>query len=1625
MRVIFVIFLGLLCRVSSFEFEAVDQDGVKFGDKTSTAQQIEVDENNDGGRVPIVSITGVGDTLSMTGMTSNFDLLDAELKTDDNVNYQLIVNLLDYESLDSGGDSVLVAITEVSTPNTRQPLQVIIKNLDDEHPTLTVSNCILEEETVIDVNNSPCSFTISDPDGFLDTMDFSNIVGSKGEADKFAFAYKTQPAATDRESEIYLVLKDGQKLDYETTTLFTFNVEAQDNAHHPTTPASVPIIVQVQDMPDQPPVWDAAFRSAITIPEKNETTIQLSAKDGDYGINNNIKYTVEDENNFATVDASGLITVSPINRDEGFDQVNLTVTAIEVEQPDSTTVGTILLILEDIDDSIPEISVLDSAEKKIEITIDEGASDVPVDIVVTDLDLGANAIYNVTLEAENEDFLSAFNIIPGKGYEQTSLTLSIIDSKLLNYETADWIHITMTLHTQGTETPTNEDFLPITINLNDINDESPTFSEDGYSVEVLENVKAGYLLINITATDLDQEDIDNGLKHEILGAMGNTILQIEDLGGDVTTKIDKAFDYEKQNEIYVQIRAVDAGGHPASTQLTINVIDVNDENPRLVVSSTIAVEENQADNYPLETNIAASDEDSDANLEFSIDWSKSYATKNSQRIKDFENYHCINVETVPGDDLHTATAKLSLKETQPGNTPDYETFDTLYIQLTVTDKNTTEGDGTDSALIVINIQDVNDNKPIFADNTAELKREVTENTKDGIIITTVTATDADMDNNVTYAIKSADENTPDWVAIDAFGGVYVKLEGDDQIDCDDPKRDVLVYTVTASDGDPDHDNSINITIAITDQNDNVPVMEDQSEEIDEDNQLDPDDTLNGRTILNLTYSDADRDEPYNVVRCTFATSTSDEVIDRFTITDNTVVISLATGATLDREEYSEFQFELSCTDDPQHQGPVSNAISPPPRITIKLNDINDNKPQVTTTEITGITENTSKGPLGQKLQGKDDDEGDKGLITFAINKVLRYISDDDDAPTDVTDQFDITDEEDGKSATLSLLGDNLSGLWGRLEATIDVTDKGTPALNGQNVVKIDVAKYNFKEPIFDFPKQGDSYYFKTIQDKDAPLKLWNGGNMDNVKANDQQGNKYSIKFDVVEDSSDQNLFKVAYLGNSQGQLQLTNADFVPKPYTVTLRASLDVDNSPANGEASYEVNCTININFFDSDSTDPVFEHHSDTTLFTENSDTESYQVENATYPDIDLPDLAVYYLIREGDTTLFKIDQSTGTITLKQPLDYETQSSYEVLIQSSNADKLNLDALEETKFALTIQVVDQNDESPVFDQTEYFTTVLAGTSMSTKVTTVSATDKDTTSKDKLQYNIDNITPSNLDLDIKSAFTMNTQSGDITINFEVKDSMEGYFTLDLSVQDEEPENHKADATLKIYIVTSKNTVVFRFENDQETVSDKAGDIKSVLDEEFQYETKVEAPTGNTTDGTPLTRSPVFFLNLNTNEPVDATEILKKVTNVDVFQRLKNNFSKVGLVLLSFDSSSETNENLEAILKAWLIGVSVVLGALCLILLIAFILKTRALNQRIKKLSSTKFGSQESGLNRQGVAAPTTNKHAIEGSNPVYNNEVDPKDIDRTSVTSGDSDLIGVEDDEKFDFSYPTKDDQFE
>ncbi|XP_044258008.1 protocadherin Fat 4-like [Tribolium madens] len=1628
MRFTFWVFLGILHYVSSFQFKDANSPGVHFDDLISSGQPVTVDEDNDGARVVAVLVTDVKDVLQI----NDFDQekkLNAKVEPRANPNeYSITINRLDYEKLSSTYLFPL-DITDGEDPNTRQTLLVIIKNLDDESPTLTTSNCEMEEMKEYTVDNSKCVFQVSDPDGFLIQMNFENIVGTRGEKDLFEFEYKDDPSDTTTTSDVYLILKEGVTLDYDNAILYSFHVEAKDGAGHETTPVkSVPIIVQVKDMPNKPPVWDK-FQSALTIPEKQLYTTQVSARDGDYGINNNISYSIDDPSGYVKIDSkNGTITIDPIDRDAGNDQITIQVTATEVEDPDSKTSDQILLLIEDIDDNIPKIYIDDTDDKKnLELTIDEGSNDIDTKISVSDIDLGENAIYTVELTSDNADFLTAFAIIPGRGYENTTLTLTILDSKKLDFEQPDWRKIMMELHTKGTKNASMADMIPITINLNDINDETPQFG-DVSVVKVREDVPSGYVIASIQATDADAEDIEAGLKHELLGTLANNILTIEALGGNITTKVEDAFDYEKQNEVYIQIMATDLANHTATTQLTIQVQDVNDENPKLVVSSSIEIGENQDDGTELKATITASDEDTTADLEFSIDWSQSYATKNSRRIKDedFAKYHCINVETVAGATNHAASAKLTINETQKKNTPDYELFDSLYIYLKVIDKNTEKNEGFDFALIAITIGDKNDNSPEFSNN-ADDKRQVTENSGTGTVIGSITATDKDVGDNITYSIQPVDDKTPNWVAVDEItGSLFVNLEDNDVIDSDKPEGIFtynVTYTITASDGV--HNTSIDITIDIKDQNDLSPQLGNQEKEISEDNGLDDNSEQNGALVLELDPKDGDRDEPFHTVKCSFSSTTSTDVTNRFKIDDqNRITVNLSAGATLDRETNPEFTFDLRCIDDPTEQGPISNPVDPPPKITIKLKDVNDNYPTVITTSLPKLTENTKQGPLSTQLQGEDKDEGDNGKMTFLIASIERCQDEALKNCESASDTlFDIETSDTQTEATLILNEEDLRDNYGYLKFTINTTDLGEPPLSSVSTVSVEVSKFNFEEPKFTFPADGATYYLKTTQNKDSSLKMWNDDVLDNFVATDQQKDKYAILFKIVEDSSGENLFKVSNRGGSQAQLQMSTSSFTAKPYTITVMAYLDADESQmAPGEKPYSKNCTFHIDFFDKDKTDPVFTNHKDSTEFEENSLEPQYQVENATYPDVDISGLDIFYLLREGNDSIFDVDIKKGLVTLKTTLDFEEVKSYTLVIQSSNKDTINSNAIEETKFHLTINVKDVNDNPPVFDQKEYISILTSGTGI---VLTISATDIDTTSQGKLIYAIDSIESHSSGVSnstVKDYFKIeDPKSGVIKHNFQVSDSMDGYFTLYLSVHDEDP-TYLDKATAQIYLVTSKHTVNFKFENKQEVVQNATGSIKSILEAQFNYSTTVEDPKKDSEadENKDQTIVPVFFLDTKSHEPKEATEILKQVTKVDKFQSLKEEFLKVGLLLMSFSSDSDTTENLEETLKAWLIGVSVVLGSLCLILLIAFILRTRALSQRIQKLSSTKFGSQESGLNRVGLAAPTTNKHAIEGSNPVYNNDVDTKEVDRRSVTSGDSDLIGVEDDDKFNYDNTNK-----
>lgn len=96
-----------------------------------------------------------------------------------------------------------------------------------------------------------------------------------------------------------------------------------------------------------------------------------------------------------------------------------------------------------------------------------------------------------------------------------------------------------------------------------------------------------------------------------------------------------------------------------------------------------------------------------------------------------------------------------------------------------------------------------------------------------------------------------------------------------------------------------------------------------------------------------------------------------------------------------------------------------------------------------------------------------------------------------------------------------------------------------------------------------------------------------------------------------------------------------------------------------------------------------------------------------------------IYSFANGNENEPFEINSSTGLIRVRNStvLDYETNPQFHMtIVAQENSTGISLFAFAE----LTIHLIDQNDNAPVFTQEQYFTSVLEGTSKGTYVIQVS-----------------------------------------------------------------------------------------------------------------------------------------------------------------------------------------------------------------------------------------------------------------------------------------------------------------
>lgn len=168
------------------------------------------------------------------------------------------------------------------------------------------------------------------------------------------------------------------------------------------------------------------------------------------------------------------------------------------------------------------------------------------------------------------------------------------------------------------------------------------------------------------------------------------------------------------------------------------------------------------------------------------------------------------------------------------------------------------------------------------------------------------------------------------------------------------------------------------------------------------------------------------------------------------------------------------------------------------------------------------------------------------------------------------------------------------------------------------------------------------------------------------------------------------------------------------------------------------------------------------------------------------------YRILPGPDSQMFRIHYRSGTIRMKKKVDYEKQKIHTLTIQASDSGPPVLTSTA----SVIIDVIDANDNTPVFSEKEYLSKVEENTNPGTFVLQVFATDKDTGDNSKIQYTI-------VSGNEEGRFVINEATGILSVGASIDRETVAEFTLVIRARDKGNPFKQSEAIAKI-IVTDVN-----------------------------------------------------------------------------------------------------------------------------------------------------------------------------------------------------------------------------
>ncbi|XP_028998199.1 protocadherin Fat 1a isoform X2 [Betta splendens] len=359
-------------------------------------------------------------------------------------------------------------------------------------------------------------------------------------------------------------LKTSQPLDREERDEHRFKVRAVDGGGRY---CEADIHITVEDVNDNPPQF-SADPYTFTVFENTETgtyVAKLLANDVDAGLNSDILYSLVDPAGgyFSIDEHTGVISLErPLDR-EVQSVYELKARASDQGLPRLSSLSQVVLSVLDINDNPP---VFEHREYIATMSEDVAVGTQVLRVQAASRDVEANGEISYSILSGNEHGL--FSVDPRTG--------DIFVIEPLDYEVSHEYYITIEATDGGS--PPLSDMATVAINLTDVNDNRPVFSQDVYTAVVSEDTELGKTVMAVVAEDADGPS-HNHVRFSIVDGNQGSPFTIDPVRGDL--RVARQLDRERTSGYTLTVVASDNGVPPLSSSTTINIdiSDVNDNPP--------------------------------------------------------------------------------------------------------------------------------------------------------------------------------------------------------------------------------------------------------------------------------------------------------------------------------------------------------------------------------------------------------------------------------------------------------------------------------------------------------------------------------------------------------------------------------------------------------------------------------------------------------------------------------------------------------------------------------------------------------------------------------------------------------------------------------------------------------------------------------------------------------------------------------------------------------------------------------------------------------------------------------------------------------------------------------------